>query len=131
MFPDLFTKNKSSAIIMVRTNVLKWQMEEETPMKRKYRIKSKFRFTLFISLVLVMVLLTTGTVLGLNRSNGIGTPAYITVEIQSGDTLWELASQFGPDGTDPRKVVKEICRINGISADQLRPGQEILIPEFI
>ncbi len=100
-------------------------------MKRKYRIKSKFRFTLFISLVMVMFLLTTGTVLGLNRLGGVDEPAYITVEIQSGDTLWELASQFGPDGIDPRKVVQEICRVNEISADQLRPGQEILIPEYI
>ena len=48
--------------------------------------------------------------------------------VQSGDTLWALAQEYGPADMDVRTVVYQICQLNGISAKDLQPGQYITIP---
>lgn len=100
-------------------------------MKKKYRIKSKFRFTLFLIAAFLIVIGITGTAIGVNTSESLTKPVYSEITVQSGDTLWDLAEEFGPDHRDTREVVFEICRINDVSADSIYPGQTILIPEFI
>jgi hypothetical protein len=42
--------------------------------------------------------------------------------------LWDLAKEYGPSDEDVRKVVKRICKINGIVPEGLMPGQKIKIP---
>jgi len=100
-------------------------------MKKKYRIKSKFRFTLFMTIAILMFISAAGTAIGMNQAESLTKPFYTEIVVQSGDTLWELAQEFGPDHKDVREVVYEICRINEISADSIYPGQTILIPEYI
>ena len=100
--------------------------------KRKYRIKSKFRFTIFSAAVLVLAVFLTGTALGANDAASLSEePSYIQVEIMAGDTLWNIASEYGPKDVDRRRIVYEICQINEIDAGSIRPGQAILIPEQI
>lgn len=100
-------------------------------MKKKYRIKSKFRFTLFLTVAILMMISLTGTIFGANDSESLTKPVYSEIIVQSGDTLWNLAEEFGPDNKDIREVVFEICKINEISADSIYPGQTILIPTYI
>jgi FOG: LysM repeat len=100
-------------------------------MKNKYRIKSKFRFTLFMTIVFLMFISIAGTVIGANNSQSLTKPACSEVIIQSGDTLWDIAQEFGPNDKDVREVVYDICRFNDISADSIQPGQMILIPQYI
>lgn len=118
---------------MLRTDVLN-KKEEAAPMKKKkkYKITSKLRFRSFLLIsVLSLVLLTTGTVLGLNSLDQSNEPPYQVIEVRSGDTLWALAQKFGPKNQDVRKVVYHICQVNGTSPDQLQPGQNILIPQHL
>jgi len=49
-----------------------------------------------------------------------------TVVVQPGETLWSIASIVAPDD-DPREVVADIQRINGIGG-AIQPGQELAIP---
>ena len=100
-------------------------------MNKKYRIKSRFRFTLFITIVLVLIISIVGTVIGLNTVDSLTKNTYSEIQIQSGDTLWDLAREFGPDDQDVRKVVHAICTLNNISAASIRPGQTILIPKYM
>lgn len=100
-------------------------------MKKKYKIKSKFRFTLFLTIAMVMLISLTGTVIGANHAESLTKPVYSEIIVQSGDTLWNLAKEFGPDDQDVRQVVYEICKLNDISADSIYPGQTILIPVYI
>jgi LysM repeat protein len=46
--------------------------------------------------------------------------------VESGDTLWSIAKKTSPD-EDPRKVVYEIRKVNGITPI-IQLGQEILVP---
>jgi len=100
-------------------------------MKKKYRIRSKFRFTLFLTIAIIMTISAAGTVIGANQAESLTKPVYSEITIQAGDTLWELAKEFGPADQDVREVVYEICKINGISAEGIYPGQTILIPQYI
>jgi len=106
--------------------------EAEKMKTKKYRIKSKFRFTIFIALMVVFTAFVTGTVLGLDDASSLSEePSYMQVEIQAGDTLWNIAGQYGPANMDRRQLVFEICRVNDINADTIQPGQTILVPEKI
>ena len=44
---------------------------------------------------------------------------YNQVKVELGDTLWEIASEYGPADMDVRQVVHEICQLNDITAGQL------------
>ncbi len=50
-----------------------------------------------------------------------------TYVVRPGDTLWSIAVRVSP-GSDPRGVVDQIARANGVDATHLVPGQEILLP---
>lgn len=98
-------------------------------MSKKYYIKSKFRFTIFLSLMLLISMIASGTLFGLNTVQSMTKPVYTEIQIESGDTLWALAKEFGPVNTDPRRVVYKICLLNNITADSIYPGQVIMIPQ--
>ena len=100
-------------------------------MKKKYRIKSKFRFILFMTITMIMVFSLVGTFTGLNDAESLTKATYTEIRVQTGDTLWNLAEEFGPDNKDIREIVYQICKVNDISADSIYPGQKILIPEYI
>lgn len=100
-------------------------------MKKKYKIKSKFRFTLFATLAIMLVISITGTVIGDNTSDSLTKATYAQIQVQAGDTLWNLAKEFGPENQDLRNVVYEICQLNHITADSIYPGQIISIPAYI
>ena len=100
-------------------------------MKKKYRIKSKIRFTLFMIISMLVMFSAAGTVIGANNAESLTKTTYSEIRVQTGDTLWDLAEEFGPDHKDIREIVHEICRVNAISAGSIYPGQTILIPVYI
>ena len=81
----------------------------KTTCRKKYRIKSKFRF-------ITSVVIMAGT-------------KYKEVQICYGDTLWDIANTYKSDDTDTRKAVFEICKANDIEASDLEPGMTISVPE--
>ncbi len=95
---------------------------------RKYRVANKARFTAFIAITMVLLTFIIGTALGYNNVVGASNKEFVQVRVESGDTLWGLAQEYGPADMDVRNVVYEICRLNGISADTLQAGQYITIP---
>jgi nucleoid-associated protein YgaU len=50
-----------------------------------------------------------------------------TVVVQSGDTLWSIASSVAGDD-DVRAVVDQIQRVNGLAGSALEPGQVLRLP---
>ena len=104
---------------------------EVAAMRKKHRIRSKFRFTIFLAVAILVVISLTGTIFGANDAESLTKPVYSEIIVQSGDTLWNLAQEFGPDHKDLREVIFEICKLNDISADGIYPGQAILIPAYI
>lgn len=50
------------------------------------------------------------------------------VEVQSGDTLWGIASQHANDGQDLREYVHRLKAMNGLTNSNLQLGQKLLLP---
>ncbi len=94
---------------------------------KRYRIKNKFRFISFVTVLILAVVFTATSVLGYARAAGSDDHEYVTIQVQSGDTLWELAKEYGPKDQDVRKTVFEICKLNNIQASELRAGDFIKI----
>lgn len=58
---------------------------------------------------------------------GSAAAASETVTVAPGDTLWDIASRRYP-GTDVRRKVVEIQRLNGLEGATIRPGQRLKVP---
>jgi len=62
-------------------------------------------------------------------ASGLDDESYIVVTVKSGDTLWSLAREHGPDHRDIRETIDRIRRINGLDQRvSLRPGEQLTIP---
>ena len=96
-------------------------------MKKRYRIKNKFRFVFFVTLFVLICSLAIGAVFPVAASSS--GRRMTQVKVQSGDTLWDLARTYGDQNKDIREVIYDICSINGISASELYVGTTIYIPQ--
>lgn len=99
-------------------------------MSKSYRITSRFRFTVFVVLTIILLTTIINFALGLNTAASLTVQEYMDVKIQSGDTLWNIAQTYMPDNMDTRKAVYQLCSINDISADQLYAGMTIQVPIY-
>ncbi|MEG0923490.1 MAG: LysM peptidoglycan-binding domain-containing protein [Anaerovoracaceae bacterium] len=93
---------------------------------KKYIIKSKFRFTVFM----VIVLLCISGLLSTIFANSLTEQQYQQIEVTYGDTLWSIAESYMPTDQDIRKSIYEITKLNQVSADTLQSGQTLLIPVY-
>lgn len=56
---------------------------------------------------------------------------YTSIRIESGDTLWAIASEYITDEyTDMNEYMSEVCAINHISEDEIHAGQYIVVPYY-
>ena len=53
---------------------------------------------------------------------------YRSIEVQSGQTLWQIASVYVPEGEDLRAFVWELKKINHLENSNLYPHQILQIP---
>ncbi len=98
--------------------------------RRKLRIANKFRFSIFIIIVSLVIISGVGTLIGLNTVESASIPKYIEVYVDSGDTLWDIAQEYGPDHVDTRKTIYEISKLNQLNQDYIYPGQVLRIPTY-
>ncbi len=96
----------------------------------KYRIKSKFRFTIFLSIIVLVIGVFLSSTMGFNDAVGVSRSAYKTVTVASGDTLWSIAERYVDDKTDLREFVYEIAELNDIHNGVICAGQSLSIPEL-
>lgn len=97
---------------------------------KSYRIKSEFRFTLFLVICILLISLIGGSLVGINPAVALTDKNYTTIEVCSGDTLWEIASKYAPENMDIRRAVYKLQDLNNLKAVDLAPGMVIQIPNF-
>lgn len=77
-------------------------------------------------------LVVAGSLLGAQQSAQAGAPeAPVPVVrhiVERGDTLWQLAVSVADPGEDVRDVVAELQALNGLPGQDVRVGQELLLP---
>ena len=101
----------------------------ERTARKHIRIKSKVRFIIFITIVLMIGLTAFNTTIGADRANGETAEKYITVEVAAGDTLWDIAGEYMSDTeSDIRHDVYTLQQINGLEDASVDVGQKIKVP---
>jgi hypothetical protein len=50
-----------------------------------------------------------------------------TVVLQAGDSLWSVATEYAPDGVDPRAYVQTLEELNGLHG-AARAGMQLTLP---
>ena len=94
-------------------------------MFKKYYISSKLRFSLFVTIMVLIAIMSISAMFNTAYASGKGNYA-ITVE--SGDTLWTIATKYSGESTDIRKFIYEISDLNGLDTSDIFEGQKLLIP---
>lgn len=86
--------------------------------------------TALITVVLIIFLFNTGKPVNAAPEHELH-KYYTSVEIQPGDTLWEIADTYKTEGYSNRKsFIKEIQELNHIDDDQITSGCYLLIPYY-
>lgn len=99
-------------------------------MTKTYRIKSRTRFTCFVTLTIILITILANFALGFSTASSLTVPQYEEIRIQSGDTLWDIAGRYTDNSQDIRSAIHEICQINDISASELYVGMTIKVPVY-
>lgn len=104
--------------------------KKETCKKSIYRVKSRSRFLFSVLIFFFMVICTFNFAINSSMAHTIQNSELVSVEIQAGDCLWNIAQKYAPSGMDTRKAVYEICKLNNIEAHTIVAGQIIQIPDY-
>ncbi len=99
--------------------------------RKKYRIKSKFRFITSMIIIIGLCAAGAAALTGLSTSLALTKEIYTQVQVASGDTLWTIANTYKDENTDTREAIYEICQINDVDASDLYPGMTLSIPESL
>ena len=94
----------------------------------KYKVVSKFRFTMFICVITIIICMCLSVINGSAIANGSSVAAYETVIVRPGDTLWDIADTYAKSDTDIRSFMHEIEEVNDVTGGNIYVGQELLIP---
>ena len=103
-------------------------MRTQNRSRKRYRIKSKFRFITSMVVILSIIVGGFSLITGTYKSLALTKDQYTQIEVSYGDTLWDIANEYKSDATDTRRAVYEICKANDIVAADLVPGMVISVP---
>lgn len=101
---------------------------------QNYYRENKKRIWIFgIAVLLLLTIFSVGFITKTVTAERTGERVKLvaSVEIQKGDTLWSIASEFYSDEYDDMNdYIKEIMDSNGMASDQIHTGNYIIVPYF-
>lgn len=94
--------------------------------RRKIRIASKKRFTIFISILLMLAF--PAIMFAIDKPPSTKNQDFIKVYIEPGDTLWGIAKTNLPPRMDIREFVHDIKVVNQLDSALIKVGETLLVP---
>lgn len=112
-----------------RKNVRKkWgEVMERRTQRRVVRKSRKIRKNTFVLLTMALILCLGTLAMGGQRSVQTKT-YYECVQVEKGDTLWEIAEEYRMDGEKIEHMVEAILEVNGLKDGNVRAGESIIVP---
>lgn len=105
-------------------------------MRRSRSISAKKQqFTLLTVLFVITVAIIGCIVFDSTKTQaapaGISYKYYTSIQVQKGDTLWNIASEYLTDDyASMNDYIEEICEINHIADSDIHSGQYLTIPYY-
>lgn len=102
--------------------------------RRRRELRRRF-FTFVLTLILsagISVMFFSFRTKAQSSDKDIQYKYYKSIVIEAGDTLWDLAEEYGASEhyESRQEYIEEVMRMNGLSDDQITAGQYIIIPYF-
>ncbi len=105
--------------------------------KRNIRKSRKHIYKLFATCI-VMMLLIIGSSSILTKASDTETSQevyykyYTQIEIQHGDSLWEIAGKYMENGSyaSRKEYMEEVIELNQLSSTKIIKGQHLIVPYF-
>ncbi len=88
-----------------------------------WRTTASIRLLVIISLIAMILLLLASSV-GAGQLDG----STLEHRVVPGETLWEIAGEYTPDGESVRGTVSAIRRLSEIDGSVIHPGQVLTVP---
>ena len=76
--------------------------------------------------VVILLCLLLVVLIGISCKADVQTERY-DYRVKPGDTLWDIASEYAPKGTDKREYIFNIKKDNGLKTSVLHPGMVLEI----
>ena len=90
----------------------------------RYKIKNKFRFTVFLLVVLFSLI----SIFSLS-ANALTIDNERTIIVKKGETLWSIAEDnFDYNKEDIREYIYNIKILNNLKVSNINSGQELKLP---
>ena len=100
------------------------------PQTTTVRLTRRGRIAVLLAALLTLAVLVIALSPSTTATGDAGDPVPTqTVTVQSGDTLWKLATDANPNG-DLRQTVDDIMRLNSLPTAHLPMGSEIAVPIY-
>ena len=88
-----------------------------------WQTTASIRLLVIISLIAMILLLLASSV-----GAGQATDSTLEHRVVSGETLWEIAGDYTPEGESVRRTVSEIRRLSAVDGSTIHPGQVLTVP---
>ncbi len=79
------------------------------------------------NILIIVILLTIILISVVITSYSNKAVVYKEIKIQKGQTLWNIAAKYSTN-KDPRKLIYQMKKINGIEDSIIQPGEVIKVP---
>lgn len=103
--------------------------------KRK-RAKEVARKKFLISVIVSVIFVVSGCIIVGNnlasshvnaKTVNMEKKLYKSIVIESGDTLWSLAEEYGSEYVDKQEYIKTLMEVNNLSTDLIHQGQHLVV----
>lgn len=101
-------------------------MERRTQ-RRVVRKARKIRKNMFVILTLALILGLGTLAMGGEKKDSTEV-YYECVQVQKGDTLWEIAEKYKIQDANIEYMVEQIMEVNGMKNTNIRAGESIIVP---
>ena len=99
--------------------------------KHHYRIVKPFRFFLFVTISIMILVFAGYTVIGAGNAEASAVRTYVQVTIEDGDSLWSIVERCNKGSNiDVQSAIYDVYEINDIDAADIHPGDKLFIPIY-
>ncbi len=81
-----------------------------------------------VGMILGLALSFSLTLTSPSGASGKSSLQTVEVIVGPGDTVWDIAVEYGPRDADPRRLICDIAEMNDLIGYTIRPGEKILVP---